>query len=387
MSLSVRLVLLALPAVAAWPPAPAAAQPPGSTAEKPRATFPEDYMMLLEACRGEPPGSLLAREALAGWAGARLAQALAGISSARAQASADPGAVARAGDGLLAFAAAVHTDLAFAALDARQGAPATAHFEMARGLVGLLAEPTSPPDLKPRWFLAVGCRHRRDFELDQARAWLRAGLAARPDDPRLLLALGSADELMATFRNSVCASVAECATSAAREQYLGVEWERQRLAAAAEASYRRALAADPALGEARLRLGRLLALHTSRLRGRDELRAAQAQVATDRLRSLAHLFLGSVLEQLEQPAEALAEQRAALALCAGSQAARLAVARSLGRAGDRAGARETILPLLTSPGPEASDPAEPDPWWLYALGPQVCDEREWRQLSRELGGP
>lgn len=388
MSHAARILLLTLVAPGPLPVLQAADPPPGAAAQQPSAVapFPEDYLMLLEACRsGQPATTILARESLAGWTGARLAQALAGIGFARAEAAADPGSPARVDDRLLAAAAVVHAELAFGHLDGLQQAAAKAHFDMARGLLELLPEAAPPAGLKARWFLAVGCRHRRDFELDTARAWFRAGLGVQPDDARLLLALGSVDELMATFRNVVCPSAAECPNAASRDRYLGVEWDRQKLVSSAESLYRRALTADPGLSEAQLRLGRLLALHVSKTRGREELRAAQERIATGDLRYLAHLFLGAALEEAGESGEAVAQYHAALALRADAQAARLAVARALRRAGDRAGEREMLFPLLTAPGTDPPDPASEDPWWLYAIGPQVCAESEWRSLSREVG--
>ena len=184
--------------------------------------------MLIEACRdGEPPSPALARESLAGWSGERLAQALAGIRAART-----PRRRSRAGGAhrrrMLAFAAVVHAELAFRHLDAR-GRPRR--------------RPTS------RWARACSLccpRRRRRPRCGRAGSWawaaatavtsswtgarwFREGLGPRPDDGRLLLALGSVDEWMADYRNPVCPSAAECPSSATREQYLAVEWERQRL--------------------------------------------------------------------------------------------------------------------------------------------------------------
>jgi hypothetical protein len=342
--------------------------------------------MLLEACRyGEPPSPVLARESLAGWNSDRLAQALAGIRASRAPSLAGPATEERVDARLLAFAAVVHAELAFAFLDGLKPDAAKAHLDMGRGLLALLPETAETASLRARWFLAVGCRHRRDFELDQARAWFRAGLAASANDAPLLLAQGSADEWMAGYRNPVCPSAAECPGAPAREQYLAVEWERQRLVTSAETLYRRALAADPSLFEVRLRLGRLLARHVSRYRGKEELRAAREQAASDDQRFLAHLFLGAALEEDACPAEAVEGYRAALALRPDSQIARLALSRCLRRAGDRTGDHEALQPLLAASAPGADAPGSRDPWWDYAGGPQVCAESEWQALRQESG--
>jgi hypothetical protein len=360
----------------------AAAQP----AATPPLPFPEDYVMLLEACRGGEATALqLGKESLGSWPAERLNGALAAIRDARVHSQRDPLQAARLSDATLTFAALLHTDLAFGALDDFESLSARAHLDMAGGLLRLLPEETAHRDLRPRWILAIGCRYRRDFDLDEARVWLKAGLAAYPGDARLLLALGSADEVMATYRNPVCPTVAECGSARERERYLSVEWDRRSLATSAERLYRQALASDPGLVEARLRLGRVLSLHASRERGRELLAEVAQQARSASVTYLAHLFLGALLEEEPTPTEALAHYRSALSLRADAQAARLALALALRRSGDRAGEREILRPLLGPGEPRAEAETAPDPWWLYALGPAACDPDEWRALRREAG--
>lgn len=350
------------------------------------AAFPEDYLLLLDSCRrGEPAAQRLAHEALAAWTGERLIAALAGLRDDRSQAAADPLLSARTDDRMLSFAAIAHTELAFGQMNLRQETPARAHLDMARGLLALLPEDVPPPGLKRRWYLAVGCRYRRDFELDEARRWLRQGLEAFPQAASLRLALGSADEIMATFRNVVCPSAAECPGGRARERYLAVEWDRQVLATSAEQHYRQALEAEPELLEARLRLGRLLWRHASKERGLAGLRRAAEQAAQGDLAYLAHLFLGAALQDHGSSADAIAHYRAALGLREDGQAARLALAHALRLAGDRGGERETLLPLFDPPGSDAAREPRMDPWWLYASGPQECGDSQWRALRAEVG--
>lgn len=358
---------------------------PAQPVAAPAAPFPEDYLMVIEACRGETMTRRLCAESLRSWTAERLAGALAGIRAARAQAQGAPDA-ARVDDSTLAFAALVHTDLAFDALGAQDQAAARAHLDLAGGLLGLLPDTTAVPELKRRWTLAVGCRYRRDFALDEARAWLGAALARYPDDPRLLLALGSADELTATYRNPVCPTSAECPTASERERYTRVEWDRRSYAASAAHLYTRALAADPALIEARLRLARVLWLHVSKPRGRDALTEVAQQPQPEDLAYLTQLFLGAALdEDGPQRPEALAHYRAALALRPGGQAAHLALAQALRRSGDLAAAHEALAPLLAPAATLARGGAAADPWWAYAAGPGVCDAEAWSELRREAG--
>ncbi len=136
-----------------------------------------------------------------------------------------------------------------------------------------------------------------------------------------------------------------------------------RLRQAAE-SYRRALKARPDLLEARLRLGRTLALLSELKPAVKELESVAGE-ADPGLAYLARLFLGDLKEQQDDFPGAAGEYRAALAARPGSAVALLAMARAEEAGGERAAAQAVLESLLVEP----ADDAQGDPWWSYRLRP------------------
>ena len=107
--------------------------------------------------------------------------------------------------------------------------------------------------------------------------------------------------------------------------------DAQRAREAAEKALRDALALDPGLQEARLRLGKLLLDVGRAVEAESLLAEVDERAADDRQRYLARLFLGRVAERLGRPEEALRLYRRALEAWPDSQAARLALAHALER--------------------------------------------------------
>jgi hypothetical protein len=136
----------------------------------------------------------------------------------------------------------------------------------------------------------------------------------------------------------------------------------------AEGHYEQALASDPRLDEARLRLA-----HVRLLMGRtqDALRdldRVAAEAVQSRQRYLAWLFAGYGRERQGDVAGAAAAYRACLAHEPRTQTALLALGRSLDQLGDKAGAQEAFF------GASAHD-APFDPWWSYGAGqPERFDD-------------
>jgi predicted Zn-dependent protease len=136
-----------------------------------------------------------------------------------------------------------------------------------------------------------------------------------------------------------------------------------RLRRAADA-YRRALKARPDLLDARLRLGRALALVGESKAAAQELQAVATAAGGDTA-YLAQLFLGDLAEQQGDTAGAVTAYRAAVAARPASRVARLALARALHASGDRAASQAAVEELLLQPGADAGA----DPWWQYRLRP------------------
>src|SRR5258705_2940316 len=164
--------------------------------------------------------------------------------------------------------------------------------------------------------LIVFCEGR--FELVRARELARAAHESAGDSPELWLAAGVTEEMAWTMSHS--------------DGYHGLIAGDLK---EAESAYRKALAAQPDLVEARLRLGRVLTLRGDFDGALREL-AALRSIEDGGFRYLAHLFSGDALERCgRSPA---AEQRyiAAFAALPEGQSARLALAHLRHAAGARA---------------------------------------------------
>ena len=141
----------------------------------------------------------------------------------------------------------------------------------------------------------------------------------------------------------------------------------------AERFYRRALAVDSTLVDARLRLGRVLALQGRNDDAVSELTAVRSS-STDRSATyLACLFLGETLEQMRR--EDLATEAYECAVSAGSGAltARIALARRLWAGGKVAAGRKVLQEGVKFE-------AEDDPWIDYILGSSASVQRELTKL-------
>ena len=159
------------------------------------------------------------------------------------------------------------------------------------------------------------------------------------------------------------------------------------------------MAADPALDEARLRLGRLLwrlgeaelaraSLEAmlaprdpplSNARGESGPSSSFATLERSRDRYLAHLFLGRVYEDARRLEEAKREYRATLEIEPQAQAAAVALGHVLQMAGDTGPARQALEQSLRHAGRRTHG----DPYWGYLLGSVDRAEALFDELRRE----
>jgi tetratricopeptide (TPR) repeat protein len=160
---------------------------------------------------------------------------------------------------------------------------------------------------------------------------------------------------------------------------LEVQSEANELREAA-AEYRRAIELDPALGEARLRHGRVLARQGKHKEAAAELRPALSMVRVPMLEYYARMFLGAAEEALGRTSEARALYQEAAKLYPRAQAPRVALSQLAHKSGNRAAARET-LDVMFDRGSQISE--EDDPWWFYqrAAG-RMADQ--WREATYRL---
>ena len=143
----------------------------------------------------------------------------------------------------------------------------------------------------------------------------------------------------------------------------------------AERLYRRTLAVDPALVEARVRLARLLTLRQRHDEALAELNTALKGKPAASVAFYAHLFAGRAAEAVGKTDEARGHYRAALELFPDAQSALLASSRLALFESDVPAALAPIARL----GPRSAV-FTADPWWQYPL----CSGRDADELLRAL---
>jgi len=248
-------------------------------------------------------------------------------------------------DALLGVALVAHTDAALALLEAADFARSRQHLTRAQSYAERIQSKNRADPLARRWWtLAIGYMHAERNYVGALKVIERARTLSG-DTPELLLAAAITNELTASGRRG-------------REPGAPQLGSFQQ----AETLYKSALAADPSLLEAQLRLARV---HT--LRG-DNASAARMlsrfQLPDDPLFTyLARLFEGDALERLGSIDEAKRRYAAAIALFPRAQSGQMALAYALRSAG---GYNEAAERLQTIAADDIA--AAADPWFWYSSG-------------------
>jgi tetratricopeptide (TPR) repeat protein len=269
------------------------------------------------------------------------------------------------------FAAAMlHTDTAFAAIDAQRTSDGSFHLRAAADLLAWTM--LKVPDER-QWLFA-----RRDWRLMVVRilnfhfAWdveqsLRQAHRWAPDEVKVLRAkdLTENDADMELALGSLAAGFAYMnardLSVEGRSKDALVRQCRQR----AEGHFRRALALRPDMLEARLRLGRVVMEQERTAEAEAELRTVLERSTDPRTMYLALLFLGEAAEKDHRLQEATALYRRAVDVKPDCQAARVALAYASEREGRLDAARLVLTPLLDRSGTRTI-PA--DDWTSYPSG-------------------
>jgi len=223
---------------------------------------------------------------------------------------------------------------------------APAHLEVARSILEKTGRESA---FRRDWLLAVGFHlQARSDRADEALRLFLECEAAFPSTAEAWLAAGSVYEFSAFPDGLGGHRVAGAPSDLAEE---------------AKRHYRAALAIDPSLAEARLRLARTLQRSGDGEKASEELGRVLDLGAGGPSEGLAHLFLGDLLEQRGETEEAAVHYREALELDPTLQPAGIALATILWRRGDRTGTVEVLGTTLGSGG------AARIPGWLaYHLG-------------------
>jgi tetratricopeptide (TPR) repeat protein len=268
----------------------------------------------------------------------------------------------------LPAAAALHAEAGITAQKTGRLDAAAVHHRLALELSDMLVAlvPATVAGLAERaavrrqvWLLSIWLLQLR-LDLKELEMLLLKARQAFPGDALVLLASGAYHEVQARPYLLLEASEGRQGNLAA--------WRREertwRLKNAAD-GYREAITVDATLAEARLRLGRVLALEGRLDEAHIELARAAELTSDARWRYLASLFRAAAYEAGGKADAAQPAYRAALELWPASQAARMGLSRSHAERGDWAEARRE-LDGLPPPGTELADRA--DPWWAYDFG-------------------
>jgi tetratricopeptide (TPR) repeat protein len=260
-------------------------------------------------------------------------------------------------------AAMLHTEVILHGKATTKGA-VSLHLALAQAVVDKLRPASAParhalladiPAFQRHWYALAASVYLASTNPRGASAFIDRGLHLFKNDARLHMLAGAADEMRSHIADGNLhdrEAVHAWALTPTRRTHLF-----------AESSYRRALDLDPALEEARLRLGRVLSLRNDLKGARVELEGVARSSAPARIHYLAHLFLGAVAEYQSALAVARREYSDALAIGPDCQTPYIALTFVEQAMGHDAAARDLMARYAA-----LSMDASPDPWWDYQNG-------------------
>jgi predicted Zn-dependent protease len=272
----------------------------------------------------------------------------------------------------------LHSDCAQRAR--RDRVPPRLHESVAVEIARMLKDDSAHRVFARRWYEAMAGLAQGENRWGDALDWAERGLRDFPDSAEMLLVLGSIEETLGA-QAALGLPPQSLLAPTQRETQANLELLRETRAhlQTARRLLRSAVAADPSLAEARVRLGRV----AWRLGETAEARSALEEVLAGKPKPaaafLAHLFLGRLDEGAGRFADAARAYEAALAFDTRSQAARIALSHALLRLGNAAAARSEMEKAVGFAGRRP----EPDAFWLYPWGPSVGAEDRLEALRRE----
>jgi tetratricopeptide (TPR) repeat protein len=257
---------------------------------------------------------------------------------------------------------------AWTLLDAKPlaGVRFSRHWGLSRLLAEALAQTPAGAPIARAWFRAAGALYQQWADFGQLRAHLAAGADLVPDDPVLLLYAGTLHQgyadarvqsYLARFRGMQRGQTDRFVV------YVSIEDADAELGLAARA-LRRAVAIDPSLVEARIRLA-----HVQGARGKpaDAIPLAREALASPLppfLEYYGAMVLGRAEARLGRHAEARAAFERAVTRYPHSHAAQVALSQ-VGLAEGRTA--DGVAALMRALGPGAPEKAD-DPWsWYFRL--------------------
>jgi len=237
------------------------------------------------------------------------------------------------------------------------------HWEIARMLLDAVRSSRTEPPAPARdamvreWYIATA--RWMQFNVHYDLTHLDRARALFPDDREILFLSGTQHAIYATPRIQHALKSLVLPPGYAMDAKADVAELRQ-----ARTLLRRAVEVDPSFAEARLRLGRVLALEGQFAEANRELTVAERSATDETNRYYAALFLGAVHEATGRFDEARAAYERAGELFPLAQSPLAALAALARRRGDRPGALRAMQELVAlPPNPELRK----DPWWIYDI--------------------
>lgn len=230
------------------------------------------------------------------------------------------------------------------------------HWDIGRLAVDQLVPAPARDAMARAWYHATAAWMQ--FHEDHDALHLDRARQLFPDDADLLFLSGCLRETFASGAIQAAARSVVLPTGLT----VGVGSDRAELRQA-EGFFRRALTLRPEMGEAHLRLGRVLAELGRHADAAAELGQALALVKGDELRYYAELFAGAEEEALGRSGAARDAYARAAALFPLAQSPLLATSELATRRGDRAAAQAAIRKVFELRA--ALDRGRDDPWWRY----------------------
>jgi tetratricopeptide (TPR) repeat protein len=214
------------------------------------------------------------------------------------------------------------------------------------------------------WYRTTSAMLARNFSLSNLEPHIRAALDEIPDDAGILFDAGCLAETFAAPSIQAVVPRKKRSSFAFPLQISGVERTRDENLLEAERYFRRALERDATMTEARVRLGRVLAVRGRTAEAARELELAAAMSGPPVVHYFAELFRGDTLERLGSARAAAEAFDRAAALFPSAQSPRLALSALRMERGEEAAARAAIERVWNRPAAGAAGQSE-DPWWDY----------------------
>jgi len=252
--------------------------------------------------------------------------------------------------------------------------PKRVHWEFARRLINSIApSPSKDPEAK-QWYIATTAYMQSLRHLSYARENIEAALEIFPSDERILLYAGALHETWASPANQ---NIQLPPNSQVIYESKKKELEQ------AQKLYRKAIAVNPDLAEAHLRLGRvqgLLGIHPQAIVA---LHRAVALSRDPQLSYYASLYLGYAFEMISRPDDARDQYERAAMLYPFAQSPLLALSQLARSQDDTEDALRILQRVFSLP---IEDPGVKDPLWIYDLSHVRDTSALIDEMHRMFGG-